>query len=30
MELARMERQLKDMVSLIEHTVRIDNQLYEF
>ena len=30
MELARMERQPKDMVSLIEHTVRIDNRLYEF
>lgn len=30
MELARMEHQPKDMVSLIEHTVRIDNRLYEF
>ena len=30
MELARMEHQPRDMVSLIEHTVRIDNQLYEF
>lgn len=30
MELARMENQPKDMVSLIEHTVRIDNRLYEF
>ena len=30
MELARMEHQPTDMVSLIEHTVRIDNRLYEF
>ncbi|KFY32304.1 hypothetical protein V493_00324, partial [Pseudogymnoascus sp. VKM F-4281 (FW-2241)] len=30
MELARMENQPKDMTSLIEHTVKIDNRLYEF
>ncbi|KFY83259.1 hypothetical protein V498_08196 [Pseudogymnoascus sp. VKM F-4517 (FW-2822)] len=30
MELARMEHQPKDIVSLIEHTVRIDNRMYEF
>jgi hypothetical protein len=30
MELARMERQPTNMVSLIEHAVRIDNRLYEF
>ncbi|ELR09840.1 hypothetical protein GMDG_08706, partial [Pseudogymnoascus destructans 20631-21] len=30
MELARMETQPTDMVSVIEHTVRIDNRMYEF
>ncbi|KFY28681.1 hypothetical protein V491_00344, partial [Pseudogymnoascus sp. VKM F-3775] len=29
-ELAYMEKQPTDLVSMIEHTVRLDNQLYEF